>query len=65
MALTTKELMLVQDNIKMTDNSIKYLQTCAEVATDAQIKGLCQSMVKEHQDDLKTLIKHVNTTAIQ
>jgi hypothetical protein len=65
MALTTKELMLVQDNIKMAENSVKLLQYCAETATDAQVKGLCQSMAKEHQDDLKTLIKHINTTAVQ
>lgn len=65
MALTTKELLLVQDNIKMTENSIKFIQFCADTATDAQVKGLCQSMAKEHQDDLKTLIKHINTTAVQ
>ena len=65
MALTSKELMLVQDNIKMAENSIKFIQTCADVATDSQVKGLCQSMAREHQDDLKVLIKHINTTAIQ
>jgi hypothetical protein len=65
MALTSKELLLVQDNIKMAENSIKFMQYCAEAATDAQVKGLCQSMAREHQDDLKTLIKHINTTAVQ
>ena len=65
MALTSKELMLLQDNIKMTENSVKFIQYCADTATDAQVKGLCQSMAREHQDDLKTLIKHINTTAVQ
>jgi hypothetical protein len=65
MALTSKELLLVQDSIKMTENSIKFIQFCAETATDAQVKGLCQSMAKEHQDDLKTLMKHITTTAVQ
>lgn len=65
MALTSKELMLVQDNIKMAENSIKFLQFCAENATDPQVKGLCQSMAREHQDDLRTLIKHINTTTMQ
>lgn len=65
MALTSKELMLVQDNIKMAENSIKFIQTCADAATDSQVKGLCQSMAREHQDDLKVLIKHITTTAIQ
>lgn len=65
MALTSKELLLVQDNIKLTENSIKFMQSCAEIATDAQVKGMCQSMAREHQDDLKVLIKHINTTAVQ
>jgi rubrerythrin len=62
MALTNKELLLIQDNIKMTENSIKFLQGCAEIAVDAQIKGICQSMAKEHQTDLQTLIKHINSS---
>jgi len=65
MSLTTKELMLVQDNIKVAENSIKFMQACAEMATDPQVKGLCQSMVKEHQQDLQTLIRHINTTPVQ
>ena len=65
MSLTTKELILVQDNIKMAENSIKFMQACAETATDPQIKGLCQSMAREHQQDLQVLIRHINNTAIQ
>lgn len=65
MALTNKELLLVTDSIRVTENSIKFMQGCAEIATDAQVKGLCQSMAREHQSDLQTLIKHINTTAVQ
>lgn len=65
MALTSKELMLIQDNIKMIDNSIKYLQSCAQSASDAQVKGLCQSLATEHQDNLRVLTRHINTTAVQ
>lgn len=65
MSLTSKELLLVQDNIKIAENSIKFMQSCAETATDAQVKGICQSMAREHQEDLQTLIKHINTTAVQ
>lgn len=65
MALTTKELMLIQDNIKMAENSIKFMESCAQAATDAQIKGICQSMAREHQADMNVLIKHIQTTAVQ
>lgn len=62
MALTSKELMLVQDNIKMAENSIKFMQACAEIATDPQVKGLCQSMAREHQQDLQVLIGYINNS---
>ena len=65
MSLTNKELMLIQDNIKMAENSIKFLQACAGSASDAQIKGLSQSLAREHQQDMQTLIKHITNTQIQ
>jgi len=65
MSLTTKELMLVQDNIKMTQNSIKVMEGFGELCTDTQIKSLCEKMVKDHQSDLQTLIKHINSATIQ
>ena len=65
MALTTKELTLVQDNLEMVQNSIKFMQGCAEIATDPQVKGLCEQMAKDHQNDMQTLIKHINTANMQ
>ncbi|HOQ06451.1 MAG TPA: hypothetical protein PK127_01585 [Clostridiales bacterium] len=65
MSLTTKELMLIQDNIKMAENSIKFMQACAESATDAQVKGLCQSLARERWEDMQTLIKHITNTQMQ
>jgi len=65
MALTSKELMLLQDNIKMTQNSIKFVQGCVDICTDPQVKTLCQQMAGEHQNDLQVLIKHVSSTTMQ
>ena len=65
MALTAKELMLVQDNIKMTQNSIKFMQGCSEICVDTDVKNLCYQMAKDHQNDLQTLIKHINTATMQ
>ncbi|MDP4180703.1 MAG: hypothetical protein Q8942_06395 [Bacillota bacterium] len=65
MSLTSKELMLIQDNIKMTQNSIKFMESCADICTDSQIKNLCQQMVRDHQSDLQTLIKHINSANLQ
>ena len=65
MALTTKELLLIQDNVKMNENCIKFMQTCAEISPDPQVKNLCQQMVKDHQNDVQTLMKHINTATMQ
>ncbi|NLH96980.1 MAG: hypothetical protein GX477_06540 [Clostridiaceae bacterium] len=65
MSLTSKELMLIQDNIKMAENSIRFMQTCAESASDAQVKGLCQSLAREKWQDMQTLIKHITSIQVQ
>jgi rubrerythrin len=64
-SLTTKELILIQDNIKMTQNSISFMNSCAQIATDPQVKGLCQQMAKEHQNDVQVLMKHIRATTMQ
>jgi hypothetical protein len=65
MALTSKELLLLQDNIKMTQNGIKFMQGCVDICQDQQTKSLCQQMVTDHQSDLQTLIKHINSANMQ
>lgn len=65
MTLTTKELLLIQDNVKMTQNTIKFMEGCSQIVTDPQVKNACQQIAKEHQNCVQTLMKHVNTTAMQ
>jgi hypothetical protein len=65
MTLTSKELILIQDKIKMSENSIKFTQGCAEIATDAQVKGICQSLAKEFTNDMQTLAKHISSATMQ
>jgi hypothetical protein len=61
MPLTSKELMLIQDNISMCESNIKYLQGCAQLATDSQVKSLCNQLASEEKNDLQILMKHINT----
>ncbi|MHB8062307.1 MAG: hypothetical protein ACYDG2_06695 [Ruminiclostridium sp.] len=65
MPLTSKELMLVQDNISMHENSIKYLQGCSQLATDSQVKNLCTQLANEEKNGLQLLMKHINTAGQQ
>lgn len=65
MPLTTKELLLIQDNIKMTENTAKFMEGCAEIVTDPQVKSMCQQIAKEHQGDIQTLARHINSATMQ
>jgi len=63
--LTTKELMLLKDNIKMMQNNIELSQTFCEMTGDQQVKALCQQMTNDHQSYLQTLMKHITTATVQ
>lgn len=65
MAITTKELLLIQDNVKMAQNSIRFMQGCVEVCGDPQVKTMCQQFADEHQKDVSILMKHLNPSAVQ
>lgn len=65
MPLTSKELMLVQDNISMCENTIKYLQGCSQIATDSQVKNLCTQLASQEKNGLQLLVKHINTAGQQ
>ena len=57
--LTHKELLLLQDNIGMCQDTAQFIQASVNNITDAQFKGLCQQMIKEHQQGGQMLAKHI------
>lgn len=61
MPLTTKELILISDNIKMAQNSVKVLEGFAEISSDQQVRSICQQMARDHQSDIQLLMKHVRS----
>jgi hypothetical protein len=63
MPLTSKELMLIQDNISMCEDNVKYLQGCAQLAQDSQIKNLCNKLASDEKNNLQLLMKHIDTAA--
>lgn len=63
--LTNKELMLIQDNIKMSSNMVSLLSACAQSTTDAQLKNLCQTMSTDHQKDIQILSSYITNTNLQ
>ena len=60
MALTTKELSLLSDNIKMSQNSIKFMQGCTDMCSDPQVAALCKQIATDRQQDVNLLMQHIN-----
>lgn len=65
MSLTNKELILLQDNIKMLENSIKFLSGVTSICSDPQVKSMLGSMSKDHASDLQTLAKFISNPNLQ
>ncbi|MFU0799624.1 MAG: DUF2383 domain-containing protein [Xylanivirga thermophila] len=63
--LTHKELLLLQDNISMCQQTADFLQSCVNTVNDPQLKNLCQQMIQDHQKDSQTLAKHISSTPMQ
>jgi len=61
MSLTTKELMLLQDNIMMAKSRQKFIQGCSEVTSDQQLKNLYQQISSSEQNEIQRLMKHVES----
>ena len=65
MQLTTKELSLLQDNIKVLGNSAHFLSACATQTNDANLNHVFTSIVKNYADDVKTLAKYISDPNLQ
>jgi hypothetical protein len=63
--LTHKELLLLQDNIKMCQETVQFLQGCIQMANDPQLKNLCQQMMQDHKQDEQVLSGYITNTNIQ
>lgn len=65
MSLTTKELFLIQDNIKMAQNYMQFTQSCVDQLQDPEIRNLCQDIIAEYRGSITTLTSHINKAQVQ
>lgn len=65
MAITTKELYLVKDNVKNGQNMVNFVSACREVASDPSVKNVFQSIAAETQRDVQVLAKHILNGVVQ
>lgn len=57
--LSHKELILLQDNISMCQDTAQFLQTCVNMTSNQQLKNMCQQMIQDHKQNAQTLSRHI------
>lgn len=65
MALTSKELMLLQDNIKMMEGSINFISGSSGMCSDPQIKTMLDKFARDYSNNLHTLAKYISNPNLQ
>lgn len=63
--MTHKELLLLQDNISMCQDTQSLIQTCYQVTNDPQLKNICQQMMQDHKQGLQQLSRHITQMNVQ
>ena len=58
--LTARELMFLEDNLKMSNNVAHFAQSCVNMISDPQLKNLCQQIAQDHQRDYQALSRYFN-----
>ena len=65
MQLTTKELALLQDNIKNLEASAHFFMSCANETDDPKLTEVFNDIVKSYANDVKTLAKYISDPNLQ
>ncbi|HHU69723.1 MAG TPA: hypothetical protein GXZ31_05405 [Thermoanaerobacterales bacterium] len=63
--LSTKDVMLLEDTLKVCENMTKFISSAANMCTDPQLKSLCSTMVNEHRSSSQTLAKYITQGRLQ
>lgn len=58
--LTTKELSLIEDNLRQEQLMIQKFDFYANQASDPEVKNLCHTLRDMHKMHLDTLMMHLN-----
>jgi hypothetical protein len=63
--LTSRELMLLDDHIKMEANIAKCFGHFSNEIQDQQMKTMCQQMAQHHQQHIQMLSRHISQQTLQ
>jgi len=59
MALTTRELLMLEDHLNMGQAMNAHLSLCTQQCRDEQLKSLCQQIAQKQQRHFQTLLRHL------
>lgn len=60
MPLTQRELLDLEEHLKLQQLMIKQLSFCATACNDPQLQAMCQNMVDKHPRAYNTMAKYLN-----
>lgn len=63
--MTQRELMCLEDFLKSEQLAYKSVSFFADQCTDPSVKRLCQDCAQSHRQNYQTMVKHLNTGAMQ
>lgn len=63
--LSTKDVMLLEDTLKVCENMTKFISSATNMCTDPQLKSLCSTMVNEHRSSSQSLSKYITQGRLQ
>jgi spore coat protein CotF len=61
--LSSKELSLIEDNLRHEQTMVQKLNFYASQANDQEVKSLCQNLSSLHQKHSDILMQHLNKAA--
>ena len=58
--LSNRELMSLEENVKLEMNMVRFAQSCSHLLTDPQLRAMCQQISQDHNQDYQSLVRYFN-----
>jgi hypothetical protein len=56
--LNTREMMMLDETIRLSQTMTKFAHSCAQQVNDPQLRALCQQIAVDHNNDLQALSRY-------
>lgn len=63
--LSSKELMFIEDNLKMMQNSVNFAAAVTDQITDTSLKNLITQCVNHYKNDISVLSRFIENPNLQ